>query len=82
MCLQNCAQRWQAERWQKKKGGTSAEGDKDHGASSDASTASQRLSRTKLFCTACYDAHNARPINFHAECFNAWHGLCHEATEE
>jgi len=24
----------------------------------------------------CYDPSNTRPMNFHAECWNLWHGLC------
>ena len=44
-------------------------------ASSNASTASTRGGATKMFCKTCYDASNSRPMNFHAECWNAWHGL-------
>ena len=34
-----------------------------------------RPGRTKLFCMTCMDAKNQRAMNFHAECWNAWHGL-------
>ena len=41
-------------------------------------TGSSRGTATKMFCKDCYDASNSRPMNFHAECFNDWHGteLC------
>ena len=49
-------------------------------ASSTSTTASTVRGRaqTKIFCKDCYDASNTRPMNFHAPCWNAWHGLCAE----
>lgn len=43
--------------------------------SSTCSTASQRGTVAKMYCKACRDASNSRPMNFHAECYNAWHEL-------
>ena len=46
------------------------------------SNASQRAGRCKMYCLDCYDASNARQMNFHADCWNAWHALCHEACDD
>ena len=47
--------------------------------SSTCSTASTRgHGVTKMYCLDCYDPSNARPMNFHAECWNLWHGRCDE----
>jgi hypothetical protein len=50
-------------------------------AGSVGSTGSQGRSRTKLYCLDCYDANNNRPMNFHADCWNRWHGLCPPCNE-
>ena len=46
-------------------------------ASSSWSTGLARGGVTKLYCLDCYDPSNTRPMNFHAECWNLWHGLRH-----
>jgi hypothetical protein len=47
-------------------------------AGSDSSTASDtiRASRCKICCLNCFDPAGKRPMNFHEECWNKWHGLC------
>lgn len=45
-------------------------------ASSSCSTASTSRTVTKMYCMDCYDPSNTRTMNFHAECWNIWHGLC------
>ena len=42
---------------------------------SSAESTDARPGRTKLFCMTCMDSKNKRAMNFHAECWNAWHGL-------
>ena len=44
-------------------------------ASSTSTTASGRNPATKMFCKDCYDPTGSRPMNFHPECWCAWHGL-------
>lgn len=35
----------------------------------------KRPGRTKIYCRNCVDSSGRRPMNFHAECWNKWHGL-------
>ena len=51
-------------------------------ASSTCSTATTRGTATKMYCKACYDASNSRCMNFHAECWNAWHELECDTCED
>lgn len=45
-------------------------------AASESSRASNRLqTRTKIFCKDCLDANQVRCMNFHADCYNKWHGF-------
>ena len=51
-------------------------------APSDASDMSQGgAGKTKMYCMDCYDPSNRRPMNFHARCWNEWHGLCLPASD-
>ena len=51
-------------------------------AGSDESCGSARAGRTKLFCFDCYDPSGTRCMNFHVDCWNRWHGLCHEVVDD
>ena len=50
-------------------------------AGSDDSSSSQKASRSKIFCFDCYDPSGSRCMNFHADCWNRWHGLCGECND-
>ena len=42
--------------------------------SETASEVGKRSGRVKLYCMTCKDPSGARNMNFHADCFNRWHG--------
>ena len=54
-----------------------------HSPSSDAGSEASEGGggRTKIYCAHCYDPSNTRCMNFHAECWNIWHGQCHDSEE-
>ena len=57
------------------KGKATAPRDPSPAPSDASSNGSERGGRVKMFCLECYDASNARPMNFHADCWNKWHSI-------
>lgn len=46
--------------------------------SEDSNASSSQVAACKFYCMDCYDPSDTRPMNFHADCWNQWHGLCDE----
>jgi hypothetical protein len=58
--------------------GTGASRDPSPAGSQDSVASSSKAGAVKIFCRDCFDPTNTRPMNFHADCWNMWHGLCDE----
>ena len=62
--------------------GSSGQAPRDPSPASSEDSVRSNSGQVQMFCQCCYDPSGSRPMNFHFECYNIWHGLCDDCAND